>query len=474
MRTDSEYISAARPYLDAFHGFQREGLICRSGDFFPSGVHYPPITMYSPISEEDMFAGYTLPADGLFDVYVHLPFCIGHCVFCHYPVKLGERFEEKERYLDALEREYRIYMDCLGVDRLKVRSVLVGGGTPTYLAPSQLERFLKTFVSCFDLTACTQFNYDLDPSTMLGDAGSERLRILRTFGVDRLTVGVQSFSDDILSRMNRHHDAQEARHAVERSLDLGFTTNIEFIYGYPGETLANWISVIREAASTGVHEIQLYRLKIEPYGDRAGSVQKRRSAAPEEFPSVDESIQMKRLAHLVLNDHGYDENLIRVFSRRREDYSHYADNQCCKLRDQVGFGLTAFSSLRDRLVLNTQHFAEYYDAVAQGRLPLNRGLVRNRKEQMRWALVLPLKNRNVRKDAYRMQTGEDLDSSCWRARIERLATWGLVQDGPGVLGLTPFGRFFADEIVTQFHASAYIPSPPEDYETGPLNPYRKD
>jgi len=460
----------AEEHVKVFHALQRAGLICLDGDFFPS-VHYPPITMYDPISEEDLFASYVLPADGKFDLYVHIPFCISQCEFCHYPIKLGERTEEKDRYLDCLEKEYDLYMRRLGTDRIKARSVLIGGGTPTCLSPRQLERFLRVFTTRFDMSECTQFNYDLDPSTMLGPDGEERLRLMRDHGVDRLTIGIQSLDDGTLKRMNRMHTAAEARASIEISLRWGFTTNIEFIFGYPGQTVETWSDMIEEATRLGTEEIQLYRLKIEPYGDRKGTVLRSYQAAPVEFPSPDDSIRMKRMAHLILGEAGYSENLGRVFSKRRRNFSHYADNQCCKLLDQIGFGLTAFSSLRDRFGLNTQFFNEYYRAIDEGRLPLNRGRTRSREDQIRWAIILPLKNREVRKKDFRYQTGVDLDD-VFRSKIQRLEEHGLVEPRARLLTLTPLGRFFADEIAQQFHEPAYVPFPEDAFSDGALNPYR--
>src|SRR5262245_1127665 len=118
----------ARQRLEDHRYFQELGLINKTGDFFPGGVHYPPITMYSNITEEEFFKDYTLPEDGLIDIYAHIPFCQQRCVFCHYPVKLGERTAEKDFYLAALEKEMDLYMRRLGVDKLRARSILVGGG----------------------------------------------------------------------------------------------------------------------------------------------------------------------------------------------------------------------------------------------------------------------------------------------------------------------------------------------------------
>jgi oxygen-independent coproporphyrinogen-3 oxidase len=460
----------ARQRLDDHRNFQELGLINNTGDFYPGGVHYPPITMYQQITEEALFKGYTLPADGKIDIYAHIPFCKQRCVFCHYPVKLGERLSEKDQYLAAFEKEMDIYMRRLGVSKIKARSILVGGGTPTFLTLDQITRFLKGFTSRIDLSEVTQFNYDLDPGSMTGPEGRERMRIMRDFGVDRLTIGVQSLNENVLKIMNRPHDEREVYESVQIAKDLGYQLNIEFIFGHPGETIENWIEVIEKAVRLDVDEIQLYRLKIEAYGDFQAPLKKLIQMRPETAVEAEDSIAMKQLAIDILNEHGYHENLRRVFSRKREHYSHYARNQCCNLLDEMGLGLTAFSSLRDRYQLNTANFEDYYRSIENGRLPVNRGLVRSPEEQVRWSIILPLKNLDVWKPTFTERTGCKLED-VFQAKISALKEHGLVVETEKKLALTRLGAFFADEVVEGFAAPPYIPYPRKAYAEGPLNPY---
>jgi oxygen-independent coproporphyrinogen-3 oxidase len=465
-----ERVAAAQRRVVDFKRLVEAGLLEKSGDFFAS-VHYPPITMYPPITEEEMFKGYTVPEDGKFDVYAHIPFCHRQCLFCHYPGKFGEKQgAEKEKYLSYFEREMDLYMRRLGVDKIKVRSILVGGGTPTFLTPGQLRRFLEFFTRRLDLSSIRQFNYDVDPATLVGPEGMERLHIMRDFGVDRLTIGVQSLDAEILSLMNRPHDLQQVFESIENSRKLGYQLNIEFIFGHPGETIENWVDVMEQAVKLDVDEIQLYRLKVAAYGDKQGAIKKFKHIHPDRVPTVDETLLMKQLAIDILNEHGYTENLRRVFSKQRRHFSVYAHNQCCLLRDEIGLGLTAFSSLRNRFVLNTQFFEEYYDRIDKGQLPLNRGLVRSREDQIRWSIVLPLKNREVRKNVFKASTGVDFNS-VFRPKIEKLKALGLVEEDERAMWLTPLGAFFADEVVEQFHDPKYCPFPRESYLPGPLNPY---
>ncbi|MFC1453482.1 coproporphyrinogen-III oxidase family protein [Verrucomicrobiota bacterium] len=464
-----EILESARARAEDFKRFQGAGLVSKDGEYFPS-VHYPPIIMYPPITEEEMFRTYTNPPDGLFDVYAHIPFCHQRCIFCHYPGKFGDRHAEKERYLDALEKEMDLYMNRLGLQRIRARSILLGGGTPTHLTPVQLKRFLEYFTARLDTTRLRQFNYDVDPATLVGPEGVERLQIMRDYGVDRLTIGVQSLDDEILKLMNRPHDARVALESIDNSRELGYQINIEFIFGHPGQTLDNWIEVMERAVTLDVEEIQLYRLKVDAYGDFQGPIKKYIERHPDRVPSMLDAIMMKQAAIEILNRNGYHENIRRVFSREKKHFSLYAHNQCCNLYDEIGFGLTAFSSLRDRFVLNTQYFDEYYDCIEKGQLPLNRGLVRDREQQIRWAVILPLKNRAIRRKLFERVTGASLDS-VFRKKFEDLKRFGLVEEDDRFVRLTRLGAFFADEVAEQFHSPEYMPFPRDGYEPGPLYPY---
>jgi len=466
----SDLIDRARSRVGDLERLRKLGLIYSKGDFFPS-VHYPPITMYQPITDDELLGDYKMPEDGRLDVYAHIPFCRQRCVFCHYPLKLGiAQVEEKNRYLSAFEKEMDIYMSKLGIDRIVARSILVGGGTPTYLSLEQQRRFFDMMAQRIDMSTCRQYTFDVDPNTLIGEEGRARLRMMRDYGVDRLTIGIQSLDDNILHLMNRHHGAAEAIESIEETHNVGMTVNIEFIFGFPGQTVEGWAEMIDQACRLGVEEIQLYRLKIDAYGDYQGPVKHLIEKHPESIPTVEQTILMKQVAIDILAEHGYTENLRRVFSKEYKHHSRYAHNQCCRLLDQIGFGLTAFSSLRDRFALNTQYFDEYYKLIESGHLPVNRGLVRSSEEQLRWAIILPLKNRSARKSDFLRVTGEPMNKY-FRPKIAKLQEAGLVKEDDERLVLTKLGAFFADEVAQQFQSPEYMPYPADHYERGPLHPW---
>ncbi len=381
----------ARKTVEKVKYYQSLGLVCNDGDFVPS-VHYPPITQYPPANLEEYFSTYTLPADGMMDIYVHIPFCLQHCLFCHYPGKTGECDGEKEKYISYLIREMDLYLEKFGIQKIRPRSILLGGGTPTCLRPELLDHFLTEFDKRVDMSACRQHNVDLDPNSILGEDGTKRCEIMKKHGITRLTIGIQSLDDDVLHMMNRPHNAAQAEEAVRKAAGYGFDLNIEFIYGHPGETIDNWIEVMDRAVTLPVGEIQLYRLKVQAYGDFQGAINKRnRGKGQADIPDFETTMMMKQIAIDILAENGYYENLRRVYSRTKKVFSHYAYNQCCNQYDQVGFGLTGFSSYRDRFDINSYSFEEYYDMIDRGVLPITRSYVRPFDEQARWAIVLPLK-----------------------------------------------------------------------------------
>src|SRR5260221_8240985 len=172
-----------------------------------------------------------------------------------------------------------------------------------------------------------QFNWDVDPSTLVGDIGLERLKILRDFGSDRLTLGIQSLDPRVLKIMNRPHDKQVALEAIENSQNTGYQVNIEFIFGHPGETIQNWIDVMKEAVTLGSEKIQHYRLKIEAYGDYQGPIKNYIEKRPDEVVSNEETIMMKQLAIDILAENGYHENLRRGFSQKKKHQIFFSHNQ---------------------------------------------------------------------------------------------------------------------------------------------------
>ena len=449
---------------------QRLGLICDDGDFVPT-VHYPPITEY-PDQGPEYLDDYVWPEDNKMDIYVHIPFCIQQCTYCHYPNKVGPCDDEKEKYIGYLIREMDLFLNKFGKEKISPRSILLGGGTPTNLQPKLLDHFLTEFDKRVDFSSCNQHNVDLGPNSIVGPDGTEKMQILKDHGITRLTIGLQSLNNDVLKLMNRPHDAQWAIDSVYKALEFGFDVNIEFIFGHPGETIDNWTDVMAQAIELPMNEIQIYRLKVQAYGDRQGVINRRkRGSGIDDIPDFKNTMMMKSIAEEMMMNHGFNETLRRVFSKDKKIYSHYAYNQCCAQFDQVGFGLSGFSSYRDRFDINSYNFDEYYSMIDAGKLPITRAYKHSTEEKIRQKIVLPLKNQVVLKNRFTKNSGGYNIDDLFKKKRAALTEHGLIEDNGRDIHLTDLGRFVADEVCECFNSDEHKPFPRERYAEGPLNPY---
>lgn len=464
----ADAIAAAGPRLQEFRDLRDAGLIHKTGTFFPAGIHYPPITRYPAMGEREFLDGWKDPADGRYVFYLHVPFCKRQCTFCHYPIVTGTGEDTQEFAVELLGREMDIWLDRLGLDKIKARSALLGGGTPTHLSPRLFRKLHEEIARRVDLDACAQLTYDVHPSDLVGEDGRERLKIMRDYGSNRLTLGLQEMDEAILKHMNRPPTVELADEAMEECRKAGFDDlNIEFIFGYPGQTLEGWFDTVEKALKLDPEEIQFYRLKIQHYGQGEGPVEALYEKRPDRFSANETQIVMKEMAIQQVNAAGYQENLVRVFTKTPEFTSHYTTDQCCKLLDTVGVGPSAFSSFRDRFCIQEPDVAKWTAAVQAGRLPVFEGMVRDRDAQLRWNMVLPLKNSEVYKDYFEERTGERAEV-VFKPELDVLKEWGLAFEDDIMIRLTRKGKFFADEICQQLGHPDYLPHAEDGYEEGPL------
>lgn len=436
------------------------GILPTDGKFFPV-IGYPPLTMYPQMDEKPIFAEINeRPANPMI-AYVHIPFCPSRCTFCHWITKTKSRSEEVDDYLDYLEKEMGLYRSKLGMEKIPVDAVLIGGGTPSYLSAKQMERFLKAFTSHFDLTNCTQFSLEPEPTTILGEDGLEKLKIMKDYGVNRLSMGVQSFDDSILARMGRVHTHADTLKAIEQIRKAGIDNLfIDLIYGYPEQTLLQWIETMQEAVTLDIEGYQLYRLRIKPHGDRPGNILKVYNKKANTFPQVDNIYVMKMLGRIISRDNGFDEQQTRIFAKKEKDISHYLRDSCCHLSDVIGVGVSSWSNLRGVFSLNVgdDNLQNYYQLVNEGKVSVNRGMVRTHDDEVRRRFILPLKNNFVHKQSFNRATGETVEAY-FGDTITRLKKLGLLGEDDEKVFLTSRGRFFADEVAMQFFNKKYLPFP---------------
>jgi len=459
----SQWISMAKDALAEIKvdEIRKTGILPDGGNKFFPVIGYPPLTMFQDMDQTPLFENFSSRTERPLSAYVHIPFCPSRCTFCHWITKTKSLAEEVDVYLDYLEREMVLYKNNMGVEAIPTSSVLIGGGTPTYLTPVQTERFLKMFTTHFDLSKCTQFTMEAEPTTLIGEEGLAKLKIMKAYGVNRISLGVQSFDDPILAYMGRTHTHRQTLISIDNMRKAGIeNVFIDLIYAYPNQSPEDWTKNMMSVVELGIEGYQLYRLRIKQHGDRQGNIIRQFNKKPDQFATVDEILLMKMLGKVISEECGYHEYQARIFAKSENLMSHYLRDWTNELFDVAGVGVSAWSNLRGVFSLNVgdQSLQSYYDLIDSGKVSVNRGKIRSKDDEIRRSFLLPLKNIRVDKQVFQDRTGVTVTSQ-FQPEIDWLKPLKLLDESESHVWLTDRGRFFADEVTTQFFNPAYLPFP---------------
>lgn len=238
-------------------------------------------------------------------LYLHIPFCAKKCAYCDFYSVTGAPAEYIEKYVDALINHCREYKtQLLGY---KVDTIYVGGGTPSLLPNKQIIRLFKALKDSFDISRNCEVTIECNPGTL----DEEKLKVLKKCGVNRLSIGVQSFDDSLLRVCGRIHSANDARNTVLLARKCGFSNiSIDIIYGLPAQTLDSVYNSLKCAFELDVEHISFYGLKLE----EGTSFYKLRNML--EFPSEDTECEMYFASRNLLIDNGYIHYEISNFCKK--------------------------------------------------------------------------------------------------------------------------------------------------------------
>lgn len=189
-------------------------------------------------------------------IYIHIPFCKSRCKYCDF--FSTTMMEKREEYTHALVRE--IEQRCDYLPSKQISTIYFGGGTPSLMEEKQLEMVLQTIRSKYDVEADAEITLEANP----GDLTEEKLLVLHQIGFNRLSIGIQSFHDEMLKTIGRRHTSEQAISAVSMARKVGFNNiSIDLIYGLPGQSLDEWQQEVEQAIALHVEHISAYCLSYE-------------------------------------------------------------------------------------------------------------------------------------------------------------------------------------------------------------------
>ncbi|HXG09234.1 MAG TPA: radical SAM family heme chaperone HemW [Gemmataceae bacterium] len=327
--------------------------------------------------------------------YVHVPFCAHRCVYCDFAIAVGQD-DQIDRYLDALAAELATL-----AEPQPVQTLFLGGGTPTHLDARRLERLLGLLRHWFLLSPGHEFSVEANPGTLDAD----KVAVLADHGVNRVSLGAQSFQPELLHRLGRDHTPADVPRAVECVRRRIEQVSLDLIFGVPGQTLHAWRDDLARALALGPDHVSTYGLTYEK-GTPLWKQRQRGQVQP-----LDEEAELALYACAIdtLEAAGFEHyeisNFARPGRRCRHNQVYWANHA------YFGFGMGAARYINGRRELNRRDLYGYIRRVLAGESPVLQAEELSPEERARETLALGLRRaEGVERTAFREQTGFELDA----------------------------------------------------------------
>jgi oxygen-independent coproporphyrinogen-3 oxidase len=365
-------------------------------------------------------------------IYIHVPFCTSRCSYCDFASNVYDE-AAAERYLAALGSEFAASAPLLGKSR--VGTLYLGGGTPPALGATSLARLLATVANRFDLSAEAEVTCEANPESL----SPAVLDALTANGVNRLSLGIQTFDPGILKTLGRRHDAEGAEDAYWRARRAGFENiSVDLMYGLPGQSARGWEEDLARVLGFKPEHVSIYALTLE------GDVPLARDYAAYVFPGGDEQAVMYYHAIDALAAAGLAQYEISNFARPGRECRH--NLKYWRDEEYVGFGPSAASFRAGGRYRNPADLDEYCAAAAAGRWPLSDAEPSDPYRDMRTAAVLGLRlTEGIDTAAFEKRTGVN-PRVYYEKELGEFAAAGLVVIDGDRIRLTRDGLFLSDEV----------------------------
>ena len=307
-------------------------------------------------------------------LYVHLPFCEARCTYCGCMTIVTRKRDVAARYLEYLEREIAMLAAELE-GRRRIVQHHWGGGTPTYLTSTQIERLHGVVARHFDIDPDAEMAIEIDPRV----TSREQLQLLRSLGFNRLSMGVQDFTPEVQEAIGRTQSEALTRDLYEHARTIGFEAiNMDLIYGLPRQTVETFTRTLSSVVGMRPDRIAVYSYAhvpwLRPHQSRIDTA---------DLPGRDLKFDLIAAAIETFGDAGYaaigmdhfalpgDE--LAIAARERRLHRNFMGYTTRPAADMVGVGVSAISDLRGAFAQNLKKLPPYYAAIDAGRFPIERG-----------------------------------------------------------------------------------------------------
>jgi oxygen-independent coproporphyrinogen-3 oxidase len=372
-------------------------------------------------------------------LYLHFPFCISKCPYCDfnsYPLKEENQITS---YISAIYKEITAYSQKL--EKSNIKTIYLGGGTPTILSGVQIYNILEFCKDKFAIDKNAEITIEANPGTLDG----EKINLLIESGINRLSLGAQSFNNLFLKKLGRIHNTQEIIDSYYLAREKGFNNiNIDIMFALPDQTTEDLQDTLKKAVSLKPDHLSLYNLTIKP----GTEYYKKYKRGKLNLPTEDKEFDMYNWAINYLEKNGFEHYEIANFARSHKRSMHnliYWQN-----KPYLGIGAGAFSFIRGYRYMNYENPARYIKEAMSGKLPIDNGERLSLRKRMIETIILGLRTKDgVSYKKFRTRFKVDINDT-FHKQIKKLVNLGLLQKDDCKIKLTKKGIFLANTVFREF------------------------
>jgi oxygen-independent coproporphyrinogen III oxidase len=373
-------------------------------------------------------------------IYIHIPFCRSRCSYCDFATGAYDG-PLAERYVRAVAEEIAAFDHSPRALR-EVDTIYFGGGTPSLLSPTQVERILEATRDRFRVMPDAEITMEMNPGTLTGDV----LRAYRGLGVNRASFGAQTFDDDELRRLGRAHTADDVRQTIRYLHEAGFdNVSFDLIAGLPAQTLDRWSRNLDEALALRPHHLSFYLLEVHEGTPLADQIRRGRQPQPDD----DLAAEMYRLMLDKAGEAGYEH--YEISNLCLPGFASRHNSKYWLAEPVYGFGCSAHSYDGRRMRwANERDAARYVALIEAGRSPVVETTELEKREAAAEAVFLGLRLMSgISLSRHRARFGEDLREK-HAHELARLSDAGLIALDDDLMKLTPSGALLSNEVFATF------------------------
>lgn len=372
-------------------------------------------------------------------LYLHLPFCISKCPYCDFNSYQLKEDNQISSYISALYQEITTYSKKL--KKSNIKTIYLGGGTPTILSGVQIYDILEFCKSKFTIDKDAEITIEANPGTLDG----EKIKLLIESGINRLSLGAQSFNNLFLKKLGRIHNTQDIIDSYYLAREKGFSNiNIDIMFALPEQTTEDLQITLKKAISLKPDHLSLYNLTIKP----GTEYYKKYKKGKLKLPTEDEEFDMYNWAIKFLEESGFEHYEIANFARPYKRSMHnliYWQN-----KPYLGIGAGAYSFIKGYRYMNYESPARYVKEMMSGKLPVDNGEKLSLRKRMIETIILGLRTKDgVGYKKFKTRFGVNLNDIFFK-QVNKLVNLALLEKGDCKIKLTKKGIFLANTVFREF------------------------